>query len=234
MHLPVQPRPVVLLAPAPELGLSGVTAYVGALALALLRRGRSVILIRVKPSYREEVRAAAFHCYQRATIAYENGRSAPRSVLALLRHQRPLAIHTHDDSLLALGSWLSARTRSPLVHTVHYVHPNTAEILSTYRPNAVAVSRAVAAELGMELSVVPAFVEARWAAIRHWRGARNDRARDWASLPATSSSCSRDGRTRRKRAPTFWLQQPTRSGRRAFEWSLRLPDPSGCLQQQQK
>jgi len=36
MHLPVQPRPVVLLAPAPELGLSGVTAYVGALALAVV------------------------------------------------------------------------------------------------------------------------------------------------------------------------------------------------------
>lgn len=183
MHPRLEDHPVVLLALAPELGLSGVTAYVGSLALALLRRGHGVISIRVKPSYREGVRAAALSCYQRVTVAYTDDTSARRLLLTLLRRQSPRVIHTHDDSLLALGSWLSARTRSPLVHTIHFVHPNTAEVLSTYRPTAVAVSRAVALELGVQLTVVPPFAEPRWPANRGLRH-RAERARTRLGLAA--------------------------------------------------
>lgn len=68
----------------------------------------------------------------------------------------------HDDSLLGLASRLARDRKANAFHTVHYVHPTTAQQLGVHRPFVISVSVKVAVELPVASHVLRPFAEVRW------------------------------------------------------------------------
>ena len=89
--------------------------------------------------------------------------------------------------MIGFASEVSRRSGAELLHTVHYVHPETRPLLRRYRPTVLAVSQSVLDELrqpplGLELHLLRNFADARWAGKTHLE-ARGRALRRSARIP---------------------------------------------------
>lgn len=156
--------PLLLLAPAPSLGLSGVTSYLDALGPRLARCGIGCMLLLVRPGPENRVVQTGLGRLRRVQVTY----NAPKDLIGLVARVPGVShasiVHAHDDSLLPLAAEIARRNRARLVHTVHYVHEGTASWIDRFAPTVIAISTSIADQLGGVGQVIPHFADTRWFA----------------------------------------------------------------------
>jgi RNA polymerase sigma factor (sigma-70 family) len=146
--------------------MSGVTTYVRGIAPRLAFLGLDVLVVQVRPSSTQSCLVRGHGRLRIASLGYRSADDVIASVDALL-DGHALAVHCHEDLLLATAGQLSKRLRARLLHTVHFVHPTTVGLLRDQRAVPLAVSAAVVSELrsqgyGGELWLLRNFADPRW------------------------------------------------------------------------
>ena len=180
---------VVLLCFEPHLGLSGVTTYVRGIAPRLAFQALDVLVVQVRPSASPSCLVRRHGHLRFASVGYRSADDVIATIDALVNGQ-PSAVHCQEDLLLSTAARLARRLRARLLHTVHYVHPTTVELLRENRPVVLTVSGAVAGELrargyAEELWLLRNFADARWG-VRRGLGARGRKLRRSVGLSEAS------------------------------------------------